>query len=127
MADNINLSFFENFFSSPSPADYAKELINTKNLDENKEIVAEIKKQDIRFKGRNKRNERKKKSAGETLKIIEEIHDYNKGTQKTFAHASKVDKGKSEPKPEESIARRIKLRRERVAEIEAEKKNQWIV
>ena len=30
------------FFESPSPADYAKMLINTKNPDENKEIVPEI-------------------------------------------------------------------------------------
>ena len=40
---------------------------------------------------------------------------------KTFALASKVDKGKSEPKPEESIADRIKLRRGKIAEIEEEK------
>ena len=42
---------------------------------------------------------------------------------KTFALASKVDKGKSEPKPEESIADRIKLRRGKTAEIEEEEKN----
>ena len=32
----------ENFFESPSPADYAKKLINISNVDENKGIVAEI-------------------------------------------------------------------------------------
>ena len=37
--------------------------------------------------------------------------------------ASKVDKGKSEPKPEESIAKRVKLRREKINEIEEEEKN----
>ena len=42
MAEKINLSLFEDFFGSPSPADYAKILINTKNLSENKESVAEI-------------------------------------------------------------------------------------
>ena len=43
MAEKINLSFFEDIFESSSPADYAKTLINTKNSDENKEFVAEIK------------------------------------------------------------------------------------
>ena len=43
MAEKINLSLFEDFFESSSPADYAKTLINTKNPDENKENVAEIK------------------------------------------------------------------------------------
>ena len=43
MAEKINLSFFEDFFESSSPADYAKMLINTKNPDENNEFVVEIK------------------------------------------------------------------------------------
>ena len=43
MTVKINLSLFEDFFESSSPADYAKTLINTKNPDENKENVAEIK------------------------------------------------------------------------------------
>ena len=34
---------FEYFFESSSPVDYVKKLINTKNPDENKKIVAEIK------------------------------------------------------------------------------------
>ena len=67
--------------------------------------------------------EKKNKSAVETVEIIEEILDYNKGVQKTFLFASKVDKGKSEPKPEESIAKRVKLRREKINEIEEEEKN----
>ena len=61
----------------------------------------------------------------ETLKIIEEILDYIKETQKVFALASKVDKGKSEPKPEESIAKRVKLKRQRLNTIvKKEKKKQ---
>ena len=36
MEEKINLSLFEDFFQSSSPAEYAKELINTKNADENK-------------------------------------------------------------------------------------------
>ena len=60
------------------------------------------------------------KNADETLTIIEDIFDYNERAQRTFPIASKVDKEKSEPKPEESIAGRIKLRKERVAEIEEE-------
>ena len=43
MAEKINLSFFEDFFESSLPADYSKTLISTKNPDENKEFVAEIK------------------------------------------------------------------------------------
>ena len=42
--------------------------------------------------------------------------------QKTFSIASKANKGKSEPKTEESIANRVKLRREKITEIEEEQK-----
>ena len=52
---------------------------------------------------------------------MKKILDYNKEVQKTFLIASKVDKGK--PKPEESIAKRVKLRKERLAKIEGEEKN----
>ena len=41
MAEKIDLGLLEDFFGSSSPADYAKRFINTKNLNENKEIVAE--------------------------------------------------------------------------------------
>ena len=43
MTVNINLSIFKDFFESLSPADYAKMLIDTKNPDENKENVADVK------------------------------------------------------------------------------------
>ena len=43
MSEKINLSLFEDFFESSSPADYTEMLINIKNADENKGIVAEIK------------------------------------------------------------------------------------
>ena len=43
MSEKINLSLFEEIFESSSPANYAQMLINTKNLDKNKEIVEEIK------------------------------------------------------------------------------------
>ena len=65
--------------------------------------------------------QKKKNNADETLKIIEEILDYNKNAQKNFPFASKVDKGKSEPKSEESVGKRVHLRREKIAEIEEEK------
>ena len=45
MEEKINLSLFEDFFQSPLPADYAKMLINTKNRNENEEMVKKI----IRF------------------------------------------------------------------------------
>ena len=66
--------------------------------------------------------EKKNKSADETIKVMEEIVDYNNEAQKTFQIASKVDKGKSEPKLEESIAKRVRLRREKIAEIKDEEK-----
>ena len=43
ISENINLSLFEDFFESASPADYAKKLINVKDSNENKVIVAGIK------------------------------------------------------------------------------------
>ena len=43
MEEKINLSLFEEFFESSSPANYAKMIINTKDLDKNKEFVEEIK------------------------------------------------------------------------------------
>ena len=42
MEEKINLSLFEDFFEFSSPADYAKELINT-SPDKNKKNVAEAK------------------------------------------------------------------------------------
>ena len=41
--EKINLSLFKEFFELSSPAKYAKELINTKNQDENKKRIEEIK------------------------------------------------------------------------------------
>ena len=49
----------------------------------------------------------------ETLKIIEKILDYNKEAQKLFHHSSKVDKRKSKPKIEETIAERVKLKNQK--------------
>ena len=66
---------------------------------------------------------KKDKNADETLNIIKKILNYNKDIQKISQLASKVDKGKSEPKTEESIAERSKLRRERIAEIKREEEN----
>ena len=42
MSEKINWSLFENFFEL-LPVDYAKRLINVKNADKNKGIVAEAK------------------------------------------------------------------------------------
>ena len=57
MEEKINLSLFEHFFQSSSPAEYAKELIDTKNTDENKTNCRRNKKQNIRFRRQNKKNE----------------------------------------------------------------------
>ena len=82
---------FHEFFEL-SPVDYAKMLINTKNPNESKESVAEIKhKIKDRIKKMSER-EKKKKSADEILKIIEEILDYNKNAQKIFWFRQKLIK-----------------------------------
>ena len=92
MSEKINLSLFEDFFESSSPADYAKKLINT-SPNENKKIVAEIKDRISDLKDRIKKmSETEKKNADETLEIIKKILDYNKDVQKKFQLASKVDK-----------------------------------
>ena len=68
-------------------------------------------------------SKRENKSADEKLNIIEKILDYKKGTQKAFACASKIDKGKSDSKSEESIAKRVRLRREKITAIKEEERN----
>ena len=104
MSKKINLSLFKDFFESSSPADYAKMLINT-SPNENKKVVAEIE---------DRISDLKDKNADKKLNIIKKILDYNKDAQKIFEFASKVDKGKSKPKSEESIAERMKLRRQKL-------------
>ena len=77
------------FFESPSPADYAKMLINTKNPNENKELVPEIEHRISDLKDRIKKwVKQKKKNADETLKIFEETLDYNERPRKIFPLAS---------------------------------------
>ena len=89
------MKFVRRFFELQSPADYAKMLINTDNLDKNKEFVAEMKDRISDLKDRIKEmNETEKKNADETLNIIEKILDYNKNAQKNFSLVSKIDKGK---------------------------------
>ena len=100
-------------------------LINIKNRDENKEIVEEIENRISDLKDRIKRNEwkrKKYKNADEKLNIIRKILDYNKDAQKFFHRASKVDKGKSKPKTEESNAKMVKSKNEKIAEIKKEEK-----
>ena len=104
-----NLSLFDEFFES-SPAAYAKMLINTKNADENKEFVEEIKKYISDLNDRIKKmskKEKKDKNADKTLEIINKILDYNKAVQKFFIVHQKLIK-KSETNIEESIAERVK-------------------
>ena len=59
------------------------------------------------------KKEKKHKNADETLEIIKKILDLNKDAQNFFHCPSKVDKKKSKPKIEESIAERTKLRRQK--------------
>ena len=101
-------------------------LIDIKNADENKGIVAEAKERISNSKDRIKgmsEAEKKYKNVDETLEIIKEILDYNKIAQKNFQLVSKFDKGKSGLKPAESIAERVKLIKGRITEIKKEEKN----
>ena len=78
---------FKDFFESSSPADYIKDLINTKNPDKNKEIVPKIKSRMSDLKDwikETSEREKKNKSADKPIKIIEEILEYNRNAQKTF-------------------------------------------
>ena len=84
MEEKINSSLFKEFFELSSPAKYAKELINIKNRDENKEIVAEIENRKSDLKDEIKRmseKEKKDKNVDETLEIIKKIIDLNKDAQ----------------------------------------------
>ena len=99
--------------------------INTKNLNKIKEIVAEIEDRISDLKNRIREmgeKEKKHKNVDETLKIIEEILNYNKNAQNFFSVASKVDKEKSEPKPKESIAKKVHLRRGKLLKLKGKKK-----
>ena len=65
MEEKINSSLFKEFFELSSPAKCAKELINIKNRDENKEIVAEIENRKSDLKDEIKRmSEKEKKKCG---------------------------------------------------------------
>ena len=124
MSEKINLSLFEDFLELPSPVDFVKKLINTENLDKNKELVAEIKDRISDLKDRIKEmSETEKINADETLEIINKILDYNKNAQKNFHLVSKIDKGKSELKFQKSIAERVKSRRQRLDIIIKKKEN----
>ena len=95
MEEKINLSFLEDFFESSSPADYAKILSNIKNVDENENIVEEIKNQisDLNSRIKNmSEKEKVDKNADETLEIINKILDYNKEAQNFFIVQQKLIK-----------------------------------
>ena len=94
-SEKINLSLFEDFFGSSSPADCIKMLINTKNPHGNKIFIAEIKDRISNLKDKIKNmSETEKKNADETLDIIKKVLNYNKHAQNNIWLASKVDKGK---------------------------------
>ena len=116
MEEKIYISLFKEFFEYSSPAQYAKELINIKNQDKNKEIAEEIKNKISDLEDKIKQmNEKVKeeKNVDETIEIINKILNYNKNSQFFFHRASKVDNKKSESKFKESIVERRKLRRQK--------------
>ena len=90
MEEKVNLSLFEDFFESSSPADYAKKLIASS--DKNKEFAEEIKDRISDLKERIKKWVKQKKNAYETLEIIKKILDYNKMLQNIFSFHQKLVK-----------------------------------
>ena len=101
MEEKISLDLFKEFFQHSSPAECVKELLNTKNADENKKNEEEIKNRISDLEGEMKNmsdKEKEEQNADETLKILEKILYYNKDVQNFFHRSSKVDKKKSGPK-----------------------------
>ena len=64
--------------------------------------------------------EKEDKNADETLEIVNKILDYNKQAQNFFHRLSKVDERKSKSKIEKSIAERVRLKNNMIAEIKKE-------
>ena len=60
MAENINLSLFNEFFES-LPVDYAKYLINLKNAEENKKVVTKAENRISDLKDNKKYEQKRKK------------------------------------------------------------------
>ena len=60
MAENINLSLFNEFFES-LPVDYAKYLINLKNTEENKKVVTKAENRISDLKDNKKYEQKRKK------------------------------------------------------------------
>ena len=123
MSGKINLSLIEDFFEL-LPVDYAKMLINT-NPDENKKIVAEIKDRISDLKDSIRKmneTETKIKMLMRRQRLLKKFLITIKIFKKIFSLHQKLIK-KSEPKPEESITERVKLKNKKIAEIKKEQKN----
>ena len=119
MEEKINLSLFEDFFQT-SPADYAKKLINIKNADENKGIVEEIKDRISDLEDKSKQMNEKEKKMLRRQRLLEKFLMIIKMLKIFFIVHQKLIK-KSKWKFEESIAERLKLRKQKL-NIVAERK-----
>ena len=100
-------------------------LINTRNPDENKKIVAEIKDRISDLKDSIRKmneTETKIKMLMRRQRLLKKFLITIKIFKKIFSLHQKLIK-KSEPKPEESITERVKLKNKKIAEIKKEQKN----
>ena len=117
---------FEDIFESSSPVDYAKKLINT-SPDENKKIVEEIEDRISYLKDRIKRiSEKEKKKMKMRMKhwrLLKKFLITIKMLKTFFILHQKLIKGKSKSKIEESIAERVKLRKQKLNIIRKKKEN----
>ena len=68
------------------------------------------------------KTEKKRKRLMRHQRLLRKTLDQNEDVKKFFRFASKVDRGKSQPNTEESIAERMKLRRQKL-DIIAKTKN----
>ena len=132
--EKINLSLFKEFFELPSPAKYAKMLINTKNRNENKEAVEEMeyKISDLKEKiekiskkekiEKMSKKEKKDKNADQTLEIITKILDWNKQLKIAFIVHQKLVK-KNQNQRLKKDCKEDNFKNKRITKIKKEEKN----
>ena len=90
---DINNDLFKTYFNFLAPIDLAKKLFEIKNKKKNSELVEEIKNRWSKLKDKIKKmskEEMKNEKPNDILRIINEIHDFNKEIQKQQGSGFKI-------------------------------------
>ena len=90
---DINNDLFKTYFNFLAPIDLAKKLFEIKDKKKNSELVEEIKKRWSKLKDKIKKmskEEMKNEKPNDILRIINEIHDFNKEIQKQQGSGFKI-------------------------------------